>query len=108
VDKHRGYAQAARSLQLVPNPSPGCLQGYPQEYELSANSDFPVRPPLAPGASAPYGLVVTERKAAMESFPDFPYVILDEDGVVDRVATQEEAEAYVASMPDETLRYEAA
>jgi hypothetical protein len=44
----------------------------------------------------------------MESFPDFPYVILDEDGVVDRVATQEEAEAYVASMPDETLRYEAA
>jgi hypothetical protein len=69
VDKYRGYAQAARSLQLVPNPSPGCPQGYPQKYELSANSDNPVRLTLASGASAPYGLVVTERKAAMTRKP---------------------------------------
>jgi hypothetical protein len=65
VDKYRGYAQAARSLQLVPNPSPGCLQEYPQKYELSANSDNPVRLTLVSGASAPYGLVVTEQGAEM-------------------------------------------
>lgn len=38
----------------------------------------------------------------------FPVVILDSDGVVDRVATEQEARDYIASMPAETLRYEVA
>lgn len=39
-------------------------------------------------------------------YPEFPYVILDADGVVDRVATVAEAEEYIASMPGGSLRYE--
>ena len=37
---------------------------------------------------------------------EFPIVILDRDGVVDHVATIEEAEKYIASMPGENLHYE--
>jgi hypothetical protein len=38
--------------------------------------------------------------------PEFPFVILDADGVCDRVETEDEAQAYVAAMPNENLRYE--
>ena len=37
---------------------------------------------------------------------DFPVVILDALGVVDRVSTEQEALEYIASMPDHGLRYE--
>lgn len=36
-------------------------------------------------------------------FAEFPFVICDQDGVVDRAASREEAEEYVASMPAEKL-----
>lgn len=38
-------------------------------------------------------------------YPEFPFVICDKDGVVDRAASREEAEAYVASMPAESLTF---
>jgi hypothetical protein len=38
--------------------------------------------------------------------PDYPFVILDADGVCDRVETEAEAQAYVTAMPAENLRYE--
>ena len=38
-------------------------------------------------------------------YEEFPFVICDEDGVVDRVATAQEADEYIASMPAESLTF---
>lgn len=38
--------------------------------------------------------------------PEFPILILDADGVVDRVRNEDEAKAYIAETPDLGLRWE--
>ncbi len=44
-------------------------------------------------------------EAFVTEFSEFPIVISDADGVVDRAATVAEAEEYIASMPDAGLTF---